>query len=303
MIDPIHFDYTNTPVSSQRPRFDYAPMDLFASPAVTIITPFYNTGALFHETARSVLRQSMQQWEWLIINDGSTEPEALAILNQYRQQDPRIRVIDHAENRGLSAARNTGFYASRTPYVVQLDSDDLLEPTAVEKWAWFLESHSEFSFVKGYSVGFGAQEYLWEKGFHNGSAFLEANLVNPTSMIRKSVHSLVGGYDEADRGGLMDWDFWLRCANQGFWVELYRSISTGIVVVPHIVIGGPTSIMASANGPTERNCEQSILSCGPGNSPRTRCAQPCCMAPCMIRSHGETFFEETPGGSCFSRRG
>src|SRR5262249_7832039 len=186
-------------------------------PCVTIVTPFYNTGVIFHETARSVLRQSLQQWEWLIINDGSTDPEALAILAGYRQRDPRIRVIDHSSNQGLSAARNTGFHSARTPYVVQLDSDDLLEPTAIEKWLWFLESYSEFAFVKGYSVGFGAQAYLWQKGFHDGSAFLEANLVAPTSMIRKDVHRAVGGYDEAIRGGLEDWDFWLRCASLGYW--------------------------------------------------------------------------------------
>ncbi|MGE0683167.1 MAG: glycosyltransferase [Candidatus Binatia bacterium] len=217
MIDPQSPDYTNTPISSQRPRFEYAPTDPFAPPVVTIVTPFYNTGSIFQETAQSVLRQSLQQWEWLIVNDGSTDPEALATLYSYRQGDPRIRVLDHEENKGLSAARNTGFRAARTRYVVQLDSDDLLEPTAVEKWFWFLESYPEFSFVKGYSVGFGAQEYLWEKGFHNGSAFLEDNLVAPTSMIRKAVYEAVGGYDETIRAGLEDWDFWLRCASHGYW--------------------------------------------------------------------------------------
>lgn len=217
MIDPTNPDYTNTPVSPQRPRFEYRPVDPSAPPCVTIVTPFYNPGFIFQETARSVLQQSLQAWEWVIVNDGSTEVESLTILEPYRQSDSRIRVIDHHTNKGLSAARNTGFRAARSPYVVQLDSDDLLEPTAVEKWVWFLESYPEFAFVKGYTVGFGAQEYLWQKGFHNGSAFLEANLVNPTSAIRTAVYQSVGGYDEDDRGGLMDWDLWLRSASQGYW--------------------------------------------------------------------------------------
>ncbi|MGE0825146.1 MAG: glycosyltransferase [Candidatus Binatia bacterium] len=217
MIDPARPDFSNTPVSPQRPQFVYAPVESACSPAVTIVTPFYNTGTIFHETARSVLQQSLQQWEWLIINDGSTDPEALALLAQYRQRDPRIRVIDQPENKGLSAARNTGFASARTPYVVQLDSDDLLEPTAIEKWLWFLESYPEFAFVKGYSVGFGAQEYLWQKGFHDGGAFLEDNLVAPTSAIRTHVHHAVGGYDESNRAGLEDWDFWLRCAHAEYW--------------------------------------------------------------------------------------
>jgi glycosyltransferase involved in cell wall biosynthesis len=186
-------------------------------PCATIVTPFYNTGPIFHETARSVLQQSLQQWEWLIVNDGSTDPASLAILESYRSSDPRIRVIDLNPNRGPGAARNLGFQEARASYIVQLDSDNLLEPTAIEKWLWFLESYPEFSFVKGYSVGFGAQEYLWQEGFHNGSAFLEENWVDATSLIRKAVHAAVGGYDEAIREGLEDWDFWLRCANVGYW--------------------------------------------------------------------------------------
>lgn len=217
MIDPANPDYANTPVAAQRPRYEYAAAAPLADPSITIITPFYNTGALFHDTAASVLHQSLQQWEWIIVNDGSTDPEALAILDGYRGSDPRIRVIDHDTNRGLSAARNTGCRAARTPYVVLLDSDDLLEPTAVEKWGWFLESYPEYAFVKGFSVGFGAEEYLWHKGFHSGRIFLEENSVSPTSMIRRAAFEAAGGYDEANRRGLEDWDFWLRCAHNGAW--------------------------------------------------------------------------------------
>ena len=217
MIDPLHPDYMSTPASPQRPKFAYAPTHLDVPPCVTLVTPFYNTGPLFHDTAHSVLQQSLQQWQWLIINDGSTQPEALAVLDAYRQRDPRIKVVDHATNQGLSAARNTGFRQAQTAYVVQLDSDDLLEPTALEKWLWCLESHPEWAFVKGYTVGFGAEEYLCAQGFHDGAAFLKENLVAPTSMIRTAVHQAVGGYDESNRAGLEDWDFWLHCASEGYW--------------------------------------------------------------------------------------
>jgi glycosyltransferase involved in cell wall biosynthesis len=217
MIDNNNFDFTNTPVSTKRSRFNYSPADLTASPWVTIITPFYNTGSIFHGTAKSMLQQSFQQWEWLVINDGSTKPESLAILETYRNGDARIRVIDHDINRGPSAARNTGYSSAQAQYIVQLDSDNLLEPTAIEKWLWFLESYPEFSFCKGYSVGFGAEEYLWDRGFHNGRAFLDENQVDATSMVRKSVHQAVKGYDESIRDGLEDWDFWLRCASLGYW--------------------------------------------------------------------------------------
>jgi glycosyltransferase involved in cell wall biosynthesis len=217
VINPTTPDFSDTPVSSRRPCFDYSQGEAPAGPYVTIVTPFYNTGRVFHDTARSVLRQSFQQWEWVIVNDASTEPASLAILDEYRGKDRRIRIVDHGMNRGLSAARNTGFRAATTPYVVQLDSDDLLEPTAIEKWLWFLESYPEYGFCKGYSVGFGAQEYLWDKGFHNGKEFLDQNLVDPTSMVRRGIHAAVGGYDDANRQGLEDWHFWLRCASFGYW--------------------------------------------------------------------------------------
>lgn len=217
MIDPTKPDYTNTPAYFQYAQFSYVPESTSASPCVTILTPFYNTGAIFHETARTILQQSLQQWEWIIVNDGSTNPEALAILDQYRFSDPRIRILDLSVNQGPSAARNRGFREATAPLVVLLDSDNLLEPTAAEKWAWFLESYPEFAFVKGYSVGFGAHEYLWQEGFHRLDVFLEENQVDMTSAIRKAVHSAVNGYDDTIRDGLEDWDFWLRCADHGYW--------------------------------------------------------------------------------------
>jgi len=217
VIDPAHPDFANTPVSEGRPRRIYTLADLTAAPAVTIVTPFYDSGDVLPHTAESILRQSFQQWEWIIVNDGSTASDALALLQTYRGADPRIRVVDHETNQGLSGARNTGFREARAPYVVQLDSDDLLEPTAVEKWLWCLESHPELAFVNGYSVGFGDLEYLWRRGFHDTSAFLDENLVSATAMIRREVHRTVGGNDDTIRGGFEDWEFWLRCASHGLW--------------------------------------------------------------------------------------
>jgi len=222
MIDPQNPDYQNTPVSPARPQFGYRPVDPSAAPAVSIVTPFYNTGAVFRETAQSVMQQSLQQWEWIIVNDGSRDPESLRLLDEYRNADPRLRVIDHPENRGLPAARNRGYRAARTDYILYLDSDDLLEPTAAEKWLWFLESYPQYAFAGGYSTGFGALEYLWQSGFQDMAANLEKNRINHVVMIRKAVLEAVGGYDESMRDGLEDWDFWIRCAGEGYWGESVR---------------------------------------------------------------------------------
>jgi len=94
-----------------------------------------------------------------------TDRVALDTLEHYRHRDGRICVVDHGTNRGQSAARNTGFGVARTEFVVQLDADDLLEPTAVEKWLWFLESFPEYAFVNGFTVGFWSEDILMDKRF------------------------------------------------------------------------------------------------------------------------------------------
>jgi len=216
-ISVEEFDYINTPASDSRPEYNYLIKNTDNSVCVSIITPFYNISELFHETAKSILNQSMQNYEWIIINDGSSDPRSINILNEYRNKTNRIRVVDHELNLGLSAARNTGFREAQTEYVVQLDGDDLLEPTTIEKWYWYLESHPQTPFVNSYSIGFGDKCYLWNRGFETGKAFLEENQVPAFAMIRRSVHKLVGGYDETIKEGLEDWDFWLRCANKNLW--------------------------------------------------------------------------------------
>ncbi|MDB6023464.1 MAG: glycosyl transferase group 1, partial [Pedosphaera sp.] len=234
MINPAKPDYANTPASPSRPALNYLSANLAAAPVVTIVTPFFNAGSIFYETVASVFRQTLQQWEWLIINDGSTNADSLAILEEFRRKDPRIRVVDHPKNAGLSAARNTGFKEARAEFIFQLDADDLIEPTTLEKMAWHLQTHPEYAFTTGFTVGFGSKEYLWRNGFHSGKRFLEENMVTATCLVRKSVHQAVGGYESENRGGLEDWDFWLKAAAHGHWgstipefFDWYRRRETG----------------------------------------------------------------------------
>src|SRR4051794_27665417 len=106
---------------------------LTGNPAVTIFTVIPSGGQLSHETTRSVLHQTLQQWEWVIATDGTADAAALAALQPLRERgEPRIRVIDQL-NRGLPAARNVGVAATSAPLLFFLDSDDLIAPTALEK--------------------------------------------------------------------------------------------------------------------------------------------------------------------------
>lgn len=217
MIDPYNPDYTNTPVSPSRPIFGYTPTDKTAKPLVSIITPFFNTGVEFLETVKCVLGQSLQAFEWIIVDDGSTDSGALHRLAEAVSGDNRICVVRLEKNQGLSAARNLGTELAKSEYVMLLDSDDLLEPTAIEKLFWFLNSRPTCSFVTSYSVGFNEQTYLWRKGFHSGRDFLHENCTDANLLLRRSVWQQVGGFDIAMKHGMEDWDFWLKCANAGFW--------------------------------------------------------------------------------------
>jgi glycosyltransferase involved in cell wall biosynthesis len=217
VIDGRDPNFAFTPAAPGRPRVVRAPLDPTAAPAASVVTPFYRAGPLFHETMQCLLHQTLQRWEWIIVDDASSDPESKALLEGLRGTDPRIRILQHERNRGRSAARNTGFAAARSGFVYLLDQDDLLEPTTLEKCLWCLASHPESSFVNTWSVGFGAQEYLWNQGFELGAGFLQENFATGRAMVRKQVLEAVGGFDQELVDGFEDWDLWLRCADRGFW--------------------------------------------------------------------------------------
>ncbi|HEU4329332.1 MAG TPA: glycosyltransferase [Roseiflexaceae bacterium] len=201
---------------SASPAAEPLPHKGAAEPAVSIITPYYNTGALFEETVAAVRAQTLQQWEWLIVNDGSTDAEALRVLETLRGTDPRIRVIDQP-NRGLPAARNAGVAAGRAPLLFFLDSDDLIAPTALEQLAWLLSCDRHAAFATAWCAAFGAESFRWLRGFESRAIVLFENTATPLTMMRRNVFDAVGGFDEGRVHGLEDYELWLRCAAQGFW--------------------------------------------------------------------------------------
>ena len=83
---------------------------------VSIITPYYNTEELFIETCVALQAQSLQNWEWVIVDDGSTDSESISRLASVAAADARIRVIRQS-NAGPGAARNVSFANSTGRYV------------------------------------------------------------------------------------------------------------------------------------------------------------------------------------------
>jgi glycosyltransferase involved in cell wall biosynthesis len=206
------------PLDPAQPSYGYRPATTGdpAAPAVSIITAYDNAGALFLETVRSVLRQSLQQWEWLVVNDGSDEPAALRALIPLRSADGRIRVLDQPR-RGTPTAWNVGVAASRAPLLFFLAADALLAPTALEQLAWTLASHRQSAFAGGWRIVCGRACVTQAQGFDTRHAFLHENTASAQSMIRRAVFEQVGGFDESRAPELASYEFWLRCAAQGLW--------------------------------------------------------------------------------------
>lgn len=100
-------------------------------PLISIITPYYNAGKYIMQTFNCVMNQTFPWFEWIIVNDGSTDQESLRELERTASLDDRIRIISQ-DNKGLSAARNAGVEATQTDIFVPLDADDLIMPTYLE---------------------------------------------------------------------------------------------------------------------------------------------------------------------------
>lgn len=100
------------------------------TPKISVITPTYNRAHLLPRVWASLKAQTFSDFEWIVVDDGSTD-ETESVVASFK--DPRIRYIRLPENRGVNTARNRGIEASRAPYLVFLDSDDEIVPEALEE--------------------------------------------------------------------------------------------------------------------------------------------------------------------------
>jgi glycosyltransferase involved in cell wall biosynthesis len=108
-------------------------------PRVSVVVPTYNGSSLLVETLETVLAQTMEDFELIVVDDGSTDDtrDRLAAIS-----DPRLRVVTQ-ENRGIGAARSRCLDEARAPLVALLDHDDLWHPKKLELQVEFLEKHPE----------------------------------------------------------------------------------------------------------------------------------------------------------------
>ena len=182
-------------------------------PLVSIITPYYNAGKYFKQTFNCVMNQTFPWFEWIIVDDGSTDKPSLDTLERLSKQDTRIRVL-HQSNQRQAAARNAAIKYSTTDIIVPLDADDLISPPFIEELYFALQKNPDAAWAYTDSVGFGAQNYLWKQPF-SASRMKTENLLVCTAAIRKEWLEKVGGYDVSDKSYDEDWHLWLKLMAAG----------------------------------------------------------------------------------------
>jgi O-antigen biosynthesis protein len=186
-------------------------------PLVSVIIPCYNYGHYVEEAIDSVLQQTFQNFEIIVVNDGSTDPVTIEVLKHLKK--PKTRVI-HQANKGLPEARNEGIRHAKGKYICCLDADDTLEPTYLEKAVALLEANPGIAFAYSWVRLFGDEEKIWYTEPYDLEKLLRYNHISVASVFRYDAWKQVGGYCSEMRQGYEDWEFWIRLGSHGFRGQL-----------------------------------------------------------------------------------
>lgn len=181
-------------------------------PLVTIVTATYDDARYIHLPIESVLSQSYENFEMIIVDDGGTDRESLDILSAIRH--PRIKIV-RQKNKGLPGARNTGICAGTGEYILPLDADDRITSTCLRRSVDTLHANPDIAMVYGDLGLFGTDNRVIPAGVFNTYRLLFGNYMPVGSMFRREAWESVGGYSE-EMMGFEDWEFWIKLVEKGW---------------------------------------------------------------------------------------
>lgn len=186
-----------------------------ATPLISVIVPCYNQAQYLGECLQSVWDQTYQNWECIIVNDGSPDnTEEIAL--QWTAKDPRFTYLKK-ENGGLSSARNAGIEAANGEWILPLDADDKIGKQYLEL--------AEKEFGNGYTVIYCEAEFFgeicsnWSLQDYSFKKMLKGNLIFCSAFFKKSDWLSAGGYDLNLIHGREDWDFWIGILDKNSLVK------------------------------------------------------------------------------------
>ena len=197
-------------------------------PTVSVVMSVYNGQAFLAEAIESILNQTFRDFEFLIVDDGSTDatPE---ILSTYAKQDGRIRIVRH-QNKGRAVSLNIGIEQSKSPYVARMDADDISLPNRLKEQVEFMERHPEVGLLSGSYERIDGEGRLLDTVplLPRNEEIKLAMLVNnamchPAAMMRREVAIACGGYRKAFLDA-DDYDLWLRMSERSQLANLEQPI-------------------------------------------------------------------------------
>ena len=181
-------------------------------PLISIITPVFNTPAVWlGEAVESVLRQAYENWELVLIDDGSTLGETVEFIATIGERDPRILVVRRESTGGISAASNSGLERASGEWISLLDHDDVLEPDALFAVVKYLQDNPETDLIfsdedKITEEGLAAPQFKpdWSPDF-----LLSYNYLCHFTTLRREIVERAGGF-RPEFDGAQDYDLFLR---------------------------------------------------------------------------------------------
>ncbi|MFK7810817.1 MAG: glycosyltransferase family 2 protein [Saprospiraceae bacterium] len=196
------------------------------APLVSIIIPCYNYGRYVAQTLDSVLAQTYQNWECLVVDDGSKDNSG-EVVKAYEQKDQRITYI-YQNNKGLPGARNTGIKAAKGKYFMVLDADDTIQHKKIEAQVTAFENDPSLDFTYAgvrYFIDGKPEELRYSADWRNRPWALEKSgkgmdllkymiisdvILSHQPMIKTETVFEIGLYKEHLKS-CEDWEFYLRC--------------------------------------------------------------------------------------------
>jgi len=183
-----------------------------ASPKVTVLMPVYNGASYLSEAMRSILSQSFADFEFLVIDDGSTDDSA-SIVQGF--QDPRIRLVHNGSNLGLVASLNKGMALAAGQYLARMDADDISRPTRLAQQVRFMDEHPGVG-VCGSWVRFIPKEndYIWKLPGSSQEIrcwlFSGVGVAHPSVMMRRELFVRHGLQYDPSFTHIEDYELWGR---------------------------------------------------------------------------------------------
>ena len=189
-----------------------------AVPLISVVMAVYNAGDDLRQSVPSILGQSVDDFEFIIINDGSKDGRTAEILAEYAAGDARVRVVTQ-ENTGLTIALNRGVALARGKYIARQDADDVSYPDRFARQVAAMEADPALLIVGGNADDVLPDGHRAQWGWHEPEAlqrvvFMKTPFPHSTVMMRAETCRKLGGYDETFKTS-QDMELWMRFARAG----------------------------------------------------------------------------------------